>query len=61
MSIAEEFSLFHADPFGEGVTADLELTVAVRATETCSMEEQSVGAHPLHEVDTLGAEVAEVA
>ncbi len=60
MSRAEEFPLLVSDTLRERVTSDLELTLAVKATEATPMEEDSIGRHSLHEVDTLVAEVAEV-
>ena len=56
----EELPLLSALPLGEGVAANLELTVAVGATKTGPVEETAVGRHPLHEVHSLVAEVAKV-
>lgn len=58
---AEKLPLFAGDALREGITADLELAVAMRTFEACPVKEETVGGHSLHEVDALVAEVAEVA
>ena len=44
-----------------GGHAHLKLAAAVGAPEAGAMEEEAIGRHPLHQVDPLGAEEAEVA
>ncbi len=61
MGGAEELSFHVPDSLRQRVPSDLELAVAMGAFETSPVEEDAIGRHPLHEVDPLVAEEAEVA
>jgi hypothetical protein len=60
VSRAKELALFASSALRKRIPANLQLTVAMGTAEARSVEEEAVCRHPLHEVDTLAAEVAEV-
>ena len=61
MSSAEEFPSRVPFAFRERKAPNLELTLAMRAAKTGSVEKKAVGTHLFHQIHSLVAEVADIA